>query len=77
LEESEVITYAVTPEEQKDIDDFKNILKFLEQGWSLGVAISKARLSYPRYRELRDQYPSIKEAVSKFYQHKDKCKWLD
>ncbi len=58
----------VTPEEQRDIDDVKLLLKALNDGWSVSAALGKAKLSPQRYTELRRKYPSVAEIAGQYKQ---------
>lgn len=58
----------VTPEEQRDIEDFKRILHFLNEGWSVNSALGRAKVSPARYSDLRKRYESIRDTVDGFKQ---------
>ena len=58
----------LTKKELRDIEDVKRLLKYLDQGWSISVAISKAGMTPQRYTELRSEYTSLKETVARYYQ---------
>lgn len=59
-------------EDKKDYADALKIIKFLHEGDSINVAISKAKLKYSDYTRLRKTYPAFANYVYDFYQWKRK-----
>lgn len=57
-------------EDKKDYADALKIIKFLHEGDSINVAISKAKLKYSDYTRLRKTYPAFANCVAEFYQFK-------
>lgn len=55
---------------EKDNFDAGRIIKFLLEGDSINVAISKAKLKYSDYTRLRKTYPAFANCVAEFYQFK-------
>lgn len=57
-------------EDKKDNEDAGRIIKFLLEGDSINVAISKAKLKYSDYTRLRKTYQAFANCVAEFYQFK-------